>query len=97
MNKWMTTQEHALISKGMSILIAAIKDLTEQNITFKYKLKSKNQKYDVLLQLISRSPECINYLMVYNQFPPCNLDVRKEKGKTVVEVLDFIYEEDDLV
>lgn len=94
MSDWMSTYEHALIKKGMNIVVSAVCEITERNVAFKYSLKSKNQKYDVLLQLIKRSPECIEYLINYRQFPDCNLDIRKEKGKTIVEVLDFIYEED---
>lgn len=78
-----------MMRNGVTALVNAVGNLVMPGRTFSSDFKSKNQRFGILLQLIKRSPECIDYVLDYHEFPPFTYDIKKVKGKTVVELMKF--------
>lgn len=89
MSEIRNVREDKLMKNGVVALVNAVDDLLIKSKLFAFNFKSKNQKFDILVQLIERSPECIDYLLDYHMFPPFSYDIKKVKGKTVVKLIKF--------
>ena len=89
MSQIRNVREDKLMRDGAIALTNAVDNLVMPGRSFSLNFKSKNQRFDILLQLIKRSPECMDYLLDYHEFPPFTYDIKKVKGKTVVELIKF--------
>lgn len=89
MNDIRNIHEDKLMKLGIIALMEAVDNLNIISRDFSYDFRSKNQRYDVLTQLIARSSECSEYILNYHEFPPFSYNIKKVKGKTVVKVVEF--------